>query len=257
LRLPLLVLFGFTYAMWRGGDALALRIEPAYEGRAIELTGTVRGFPVVQGDLVRFELAPEESTLLDAGPISIDGRLRLGWYRAEWTPEPGQRLHATAVLKRPHGAANPGGFDFERFALQNRLAGTGYLRAAPERLPGPDGGLEHWRWRYAQALVHDSPDPAAAGLLAALAVGDQGAIPDENWDALRATGTAHLVSISGFHITVVAGLGALLARLLFRLWPGFGLRLARPRLAAALALAAALGYATLAGWSVPCSALSP
>ena len=89
------------------------------------------------------------------------------------------------------------------------------------------------------------------GVLIALAIGEQSAIPAEQWKVFWRTGTGHLMSISGLHITMVA---SLLYWLVFRGWarvPALALRLPAQRAAALAGAIAALSYALIAGFSVP------
>jgi len=85
----------------------------------------------------------------------------------------------------------------------------------------------------------------------ALALGDMRALTDDDWDRLRATGLTHLIAISGFHVGLVAGLGAGLVFVAYRLSPGLGRRWPRPPAMAAGALAFAAGYTALAGFALP------
>ncbi|MDE2276881.1 MAG: DNA internalization-related competence protein ComEC/Rec2, partial [Burkholderiales bacterium] len=111
--------------------------------------------------------------------------------------------------------------------------------------------VPRWRQAVRDALQREVTDPLAAGVLAALAIGDQAAIDGPGWALFRSTGVAHLMSISGLHVTMLAWcFGAVLARL----WRGSPrLLLACPAPVAARwgGLAAAAGYALVAGWGVP------
>jgi competence protein ComEC len=91
----------------------------------------------------------------------------------------------------------------------------------------------------------------AAGVLAALAVGDQHAISNEEWRLFKRTGVTHLMSISGLHVTLVSGLVAWLVAFGWRRLPRLCERLPARKAAAAAAIAAALGYTLLAGFGVP------
>ena len=91
----------------------------------------------------------------------------------------------------------------------------------------------------------------AAGILAALAVGDQRAISAEEWRLFNRTGVTHLMSISGLHVTLVSGLAAWLVAFGWRRVPAAALRLPARKAAAAAAIVAALGYTLLAGFAVP------
>ena len=97
-------------------------------------------------------------------------------------------------------------------------------------------------------------DRAAAGVLAALVVGDQSAIDRADWDVFRATGVAHLMSISGLHVTMFAWLAALLVGALWRRSagrPGCAWRCRRPRRPLLGGVALAVAYALFSGWGVP------
>src|SRR5262249_34951551 len=98
-------------------------------------------------------------------------------------------------------------------------------------------------------------EPAAVGLVAALVTGDQGAIPAAEWAAIRATGVAHLVSISGLHVTMFAVIATVAAGLVWRgvgrRWPSVLLRWPVPVAAGVGGVALATAYALFAGWGVP------
>lgn len=240
---------GFAWAMLVAGWGMQARLPAALEGADLVIEGRVLGLPEARADAVRFGFA------VDAGEgdaAALAGtRLRLAWYRAGQVPEPGSRWRLAVRLKRPRGTLNPGGFDFERHALERRIAATGYVRdSADNRALFPGTGIDRLRLTLAEridAAVGDS----GARFVQALAVGDTRALDGEDWHVLRATGTAHLIAISGLHVGLVAGFGALLVRLLYRLFPPLGLRLPLPQAAALAALAMAAGYAALAGFALP------
>ncbi len=179
-------------------------------------------------------------------------------------PQPlraGERWRMTVRLKAPHGNANPHGFDYELWLWEQGIQATGYVRAGvhdapPVRLSaGWHHPVERARQSVREAIFERVGDRQLAGVLAALVVGDQNAIERADWDVFRATGVAHLMSISGLHITMFAWVAALLISALWR-------RSARltPRLCLALpaASAGAWGglllaalYALFSGWGVP------
>lgn len=272
LRLPwahavALALAALAAAMagWRAQERLEERLAPALEGRDLVLTGVVAELPRVLQDGVRFAFDVEGATV-DGARVRLPRRVSLGWYRGfedeVRLAEPfaavraGQRWQFTAHLKRPHGLRNPHGFDFERWALEEGLGATGVVRAmaqAPARLLTEAAAhpVERARQTIRDALVARVPDPRIAGVLAALVVGDQAAIERPDWDLFRDTGIAHLVSISGLHVTMFAWLAGGLAAWFWRrsVW-------AVHRLPAVLAgrwlgLAAAAAYALLAGGGLP------
>jgi len=111
--------------------------------------------------------------------------------------------------------------------------------------------VDRARQAVRDAILLTVADARAAGVLAALAVGDQAAIGRDDWDLFRHTGVAHLMSISGLHVTLFAWLAALLIGPLWRLSPRLMLALPTPSAARWGGVRAAAGYALLAGWGVP------
>lgn len=250
VRVPVALALGAAWAAHSGAGALAVRLPFVLEGVELEVEGRVDGLPRrgVRSD--RFELV-DVVVLRPERLVRLRGTVRLATYDDRRALVPGERVHALVKLKRPRGTQNPGGFDFERFALQQRVAATGYVRAWLDAPRGRPATIDGARVAASDWIARSVDDARIAGLLRALAVGDQGAIDERDWDVLRATGTTHLIAISGFHVGVVAGLAALLAGLAFRAWPALALRVPRRQAEAAAALLGATGYALLAGLSLP------
>ncbi|MBI3533588.1 MAG: ComEC/Rec2 family competence protein, partial [Burkholderiales bacterium] len=195
----------------------------ALEGKDISVTGLVAAMPQYSeaGTRFRFEV---ESAQLDGQPVHLPPRLHLGWYGGVWgggelltdlqrAPQllqAGERWQMTVRLKAPHGGSNPHGFDFELWLWEQGLQATGYVRAgprdtAPQRLtPTWWHPVERLRQQVRDAIFErlltsggDERDRVRlAGVVAALVVGDQQAIDRSDWDVFRATGVAHLMSIS-------------------------------------------------------------
>ncbi len=249
----------------RAGARLADTLAAPLEGRDLQLTGVVAELPRKLPDGTRFELEVE-SGALDGRPITLPTRVSLGWYRGfedeVRLDEPftalraGQRWQLPVRLKRIHGTFNPHGFDQELWAFEQGLGAAGTVRAT-ERSPalllaeGVSHPVERARQRLRDAIEARVPDARAAGVLAALAVGDQAAIERHDWDLFRATGIAHLVSISGLHVTMFAWLAGALVGALWRRSVRAMHWLPAPVAARWGGLAAAAAYALLAGWGVP------
>ena len=258
-RIPLAFALGFFWAAWCAHERMADWIAPALESRDLRVVGVVAGLPAQGERAVRFELETE------AAPdgARLPRKVLLSWYRsafndegappADATVHPGERWLFTVRLRRPHGNVNPYGFDYEAWLLERGIGATGYVRQATplgqRSSPGDSIGRarEAIRDRFQSVL---GPTPAA-GVLAALAVGDQRAISAEEWQLFNRTGVTHLMSISGLHVTLVSGLFALLAGFLWRRIPALTLRFPARKAAAAAAIVAALGYTMLAGFAVP------
>lgn len=254
---------GFGYASWRAELRLADALAAEWEGQDVELVGVVASLPQAFSQGSRYEFAVE--TVLTA-KAQVPTRVLLSFYQgqqdAEVSPpmlvKPGERWRLTVRLKRPHGNANPGGFDYEAWLLERGVRATGYVRAnPPQRLDAfvwaPDYAIERLRFLIRdnfQGLLPASDWPLA-GVLLALTIGDQKAVGTDLWTLFNRTGTTHLMSISGLHVTMVAALFGWLVTALWRRTP----RLAewRPAQQAGVlaACGAALGYALLAGFAVP------
>jgi competence protein ComEC len=160
-------------------------------------------------------------------------------------------------LKRPHGSINPHGFDFEEWALERNIRASGYVResAGNVRLDDivnrPSYRIERLRQEIRERFMQGLPGHAYTGVLAALAVGDQRAIPADQWQIFTRTGINHLMSISGLHVTMVSGLMFALVYGIWRRIPRLTLWMPARKAAVVGGLLAALGYALLAGFAVP------
>lgn len=256
---------GLAWAGLFGHRVLADRLAPELEGRDLVVVGVVASLPQRFDRGVRFDFAPESARTPEGTPVAVPDRVALAWYggspgetqQAVAPLRAGERWRLTVRLKRPHGNANPQGFDYEAWLAERGIGATGYVRprGARDRLavlvPRPDylvvRAREDVRDRFLAAL----PDARYAGVLAALAVGDQQAIVTQDWDVFTRTGVGHLMSISGLHVTMVAGLFAALASILWRRSERLTLALPAQRVAALAGALAALAYCLLAGFQVP------
>lgn len=253
-RLPSLFLLGFFWAAWRAEMALSPRLDAALEAQTVLVEGTVADMPArTRSGILRLQLFIER---IDTGPgwQEFNGKARLGWYETRFSPAAGERWRLAVRLKRPHGFANPGGFDYERWLFQQRIRATGYVREdnRNRRLSAGQAGLvamarEHLRTVTAEMQARH---PAMA-LVRALAIGDRSAISSSDWDIMRRTGTSHLMAISGLHISLVAGMFFWLGRLLWSRTGRLAELLAARKFAALLAIAAALFYVVLSGFGIP------
>lgn len=246
---------GFLWALFQAHLLLDENLPPRAEGVDLWLEGRIASLPARTPRRVRFELAVDSARLAATGqPVAMVSRVRLSWYGRFPDLVPGETWRLRVRLKRPHGFRNPGGFDYERWLFRHGIRATGYVRADPgnRRLATARGDVvNRLRHGLRQRLEAWLPDTPAAGLLQALVVGDRSDIGEQEWAVLRATGTNHLMAISGLHIGLLAGLGFWLGRWLWR-FSGRGLLwLPAPRFGVLTALFLATGYAALAGFSVP------
>ena len=167
---------------------------------------------------------------------------------------PGQRISVRARLQPPSGALIPGGFDFAQRAFFEQLGGVGFAYGYPELIGGAPGlGTRPVaNLRYAIANRAESVIGGAEGAVAAaLLTGLRASIPQDVWRHMQVAGLAHLLAISGLHMTLVAGTVFVVCRFLFSLVPALALRVVPKKPAACIALVAAFAYLLLAGATVP------
>ncbi|HJU49194.1 MAG TPA: DNA internalization-related competence protein ComEC/Rec2 [Pseudogulbenkiania sp.] len=241
-------LVGLGYAGWRAELRLAETLAPQWEGQPIEFMAVVRGLPDPGDYGVRLNAEVEQ--VLTPG-ASLPSRVQLNDFRgADWPA--GSRWRLTARFKARHATANRFGFDGEAWMWSEGLQASGSIGKGAQRLDDAHDALaaiDRLRAAVQARIQGVLGDTREAALIGALTVGAQQAIAREDWQRFSRTGLTHLVSISGLHITMVAGLAALLARGLLRLRPT--LRVPPRLVIAAVTVLAALGYALLAGFSVP------
>lgn len=245
--------------------AFALGLTVA-QGRALAVAGPVLERPtaavMVEGKVVFAEplaagarIAIEHPTVagLAAAATPVRVRLRLG--SAAGLPEVGTRVAVRAKLMPPPEPAAPGAYDFRRQAWFERLGGVGYAIGPVTTVAAADPSDFHDAVARLRAKVTARLMAVVGGeegaVAAALVPGEQNAVPPGLLAAYRDSGIAHLLSISGLHMSMVAGLVFVGVRGLLALIPAIALRFPVKKWTAAVALGAAFGYLLLSGASVP------
>jgi competence protein ComEC len=252
---------GFGYAAVRAEMRLAVSLPNAWEGRDIEVVGSIKGLPSRDENGARFLFHVESAEApIDAFPHVI----QLSWIAEDAPPpllEPGSRWRLTVRLKRPHGNANFGVRDAEASLLARNVRATGYVSAPAHavRLRGYARGVgvtvDRWRAALRERIDAVLAGAPHRGIVVALAIGAQDEVSTADWLLMRGTGTSHLVAISGLHIGFVAGLAGWLAGAFWRRsgfvgrnWP---LRLPAQVVAVTGGAVFAALHAALAGFNVP------
>ena len=265
----------FVQAGARASHYAQSALNPALEGRTLQVVGIVANLPQRMEDSARFRFEVESARDTNGAWVQLPPQLLLGWYGSRWNGSddkvqapptdlrPSDRWQLAVRLKAPHGHINPHGFDYELWLWEQGLQATGYVRngakdPSPQWLGSTWAHPVEWlRQRVRSAIDARVADRATAGIVAALLVGDQAAIERADWDVFRATGVAHLMAISGLHITGLAWLAALCVGWLWRrsdVWSPakpWSLWLPAPIAASACAAMVALAYAVFTGWGVP------
>ncbi len=257
------LLAGFAVTGWQAAVRLDEALAPELEGADLVVTGVVASLPQQGPSGLRFRFELDADSRQREGAV-LPQRIALGWYNGfhedatlsqpQRELRAGQRWRFAVRLRRPHGNLNPHGFDYELQLFEQGLRATGYVRDAPAPLMlGERAGfpVERLRQRVRDAIYAQVADRRAAGVLAALAVGDQGAIEREDWDLFRNTGVAHLMSISGLHVTMFAWLAGLGLAALWRRSARATLALPAQTAGRWGGLVAATAYAFFSGWGVP------
>jgi len=249
--------YAAAWAQWR----LAERLTPQWEGVDLGVTGVVAGLPQPFERGVRFDFDVEQ---VEPAAARLPRRIALAWYNGSSREEfqdiafirAGERWRFSVRLRRPHGSANPGGFDYESWLLQRAIGATGYVRpGGTERLDDlvlrPAYLIERVREILRERHWDTLSGYPYAGILIALAMGDQNAIDARQWQLFARTGVSHLMSISGLHVTMVASLLAALVHWLWRRSSTLMLALPARKASALAGFLAALAYCLIAGFAVP------
>jgi competence protein ComEC len=255
----LAVALGFAWAAWRADLRLADRLPDHWQGVDLAVVGVVNDLPQADPRGERFVLDVER-TLTPHGPVLHRIQLARYWLRAGMrnpTVKAGERWQFTVRLKRPYGTHNPHGFDLEAWMLERDIAASGYVREQPvplrldARAATPAAWIAVARAALRERIVATLGDAPYAGVIAALVVGDQRGIPNEQWRAFTRTGVNHLLSISGLHVTMIAALAGWAVAFGWRRWPRAAERLPSRQAGLLAAVLAACAYALLAGFQVP------
>lgn len=271
-RIIIFFICGFLWALLRAHWVLDVALPTELQGKDILVTGVIANIPLEDKEKRRFEFDIEtlEFNQHNLTLSSVLKKVRLSWYdkrgrqgtdvyKNKIKLKAGQRWQFWVRLKQPHGFMNPGGFDFEGWLYQKKIRATGYIHINAKKKQFAkklDDKVSGYNMLIQRQELYDTLTSITSkyqfgGILVALAIGERSGISPQQWQVFRATGTNHLVAISGLHIGLLAAFIFLITR---RLWPYFGsaaLSLASPRMAALTALFIAAFYAALSGFAVP------
>lgn len=250
---------GMGWAAWNADQRLSEQLPLALEGQRLSVSGYVCDVPAPGSFrslrfsfcVTRWQDLPQD---LGEHP-QLPQLLRLAWYGVGEESLPAHRLELELVLKRPHGALNDQGFRYEDWLFRKGYRATGSVRAAtPDALVvcgfhcqyhEAHNQLTQWVERRFAAAEHFP-------LIASLLVGYRGHMSLSHWQVLQATGTVHLVAISGLHLGLVAlGAGVLVRWLLLALPLSLVGETAQRRILFAVVMLCCLAYALAAGFTVP------
>lgn len=162
----------------------------------------------------------------------------------------GNRIAVRARLMPPASPILPGAYDFARNAWFRQIGAVGSVLAIEAHAARPAGWLSQARAGLF-AHIRAALPPGTAGVAIAFATGSEGAIQEDDSEAMRRAGLAHLLSISGLHVSAAVGGAMWLALRLMALWPGLALRRPLVIYAALFGALVGIGYTLLTGAQVP------
>ena len=237
-------LLGACLAGFAAQTAIGDRLPPRLEGETLTVAGRVLDFTDARADPVRLLLETR-------GEGGLPSRLRLSWYDAPVVPRIGETWELQVRLRAPRGFSNPLRFDYEHWLFRQGIGATGYVINGPGNARLDEvavDGVSALRQRLVDRMQDVLGRNAATAVLLAITVGATHEISRAEWDRYAATGTSHLMAISGMNIAMAAGGAYLLAWLLVAPC----CRRANVRDAAAVAaVAAAIVYSEISGFAIP------
>jgi competence protein ComEC len=244
------------------------RLPDELDRQSVWLQVVVNDLPTRHERGWRFEVTVQSAFLQSSDGVVIQNFPRHGvlhWYETDIGTHlaPGQVWGLQARVRQPAGTLNPGGFDYEAWMFEKKLyfSGTvqqGKKHSAPAllgRTTGFQTAIDQARDAIRQAVNTAIAESSTRDVIAALLVGDQRAISSADWAIFSRTGVSHLMSISGLHVTMLAGLAGWVGAMVWRLlcvWPiAAALWVPVQSVRALCATGGAIGYAMLAGFAVP------
>ena len=239
--------FGCALVWWKAERAAAPRLE---RPGLVAIDARIESVqPLAAEQTLRLVVAP----LAEGGPARL--RINVDEGNVPDGLQPGAIVRFRAWMMPPPPMAAPGGYDFARTAWFQRIGGTGRAIGLSVIEPAPELGvmarIADWRARLAAHIRERLGEGAEGGVAAALATGDQYGIPEGDAEAMRRAGLAHLLSVSGLHLTAVVGAVMLLTLKLLALSPTLALRWRLVLIAAGAGAIAGIAYTLLTGSQVP------
>ena len=225
------------------------------------IVGTLLAMPTFDGESSQLSVAAEYLRCADDRNLqAATGKILLRM-KGPW-PEnlaPGDRLAVRATIKRPEGGRSPGVFDYARYLAEKDIWITGFIRSAAhlhrlEETPSKVRSLRYFPERL-RAKISERIDAAVAGakrgVYRAILIGDYSQVDDATMEAFKGSGTLHILSVSGLHMTVIGSFLYLSLYWLLSRSEWLLLRYPVRKIAAFLSLPVLVFYSLLAGMNTP------
>lgn len=254
-RVVLLLPIGFLWALVHAHYVLWSELPHALEGQDLTVIGVVNSLPEKTDKNSRFVLEVEQLVHDHQLQEQYPKKIRLSWFgKISSAVKAGERWQFAVRLKQPHGMRNPGGFDYEKWLFERKIRATGYVKKSLLNMrlnKASVFSINAYREGLKNRISALLPTADFRGIVLALTLGDKTEINDQQWQVFRATGTNHLVAISGLHIGLVAAATFFICGMFVRRIPKLLLYVPYYKVAAIAAMVAAGFYAMLAGFAIP------
>ena len=229
--------------LWLLNDARQVSYDASWVGHEL----------VLEGDVESVRVSPNATRLRlkhvqHEDGKSLAGKIDVYIWHAKRLPKAGQSVRLKAKLRAPINRKNPGGFDYQGYCFDRHIALVGSVRGTIEVINHKAGWLNDLRFKIREVLPKDTTQ---RGVLQALLLAERDSIPINVQEAFAATGTAHLLAISGLHVGMFAAWGAMLCWWFLTRREAWIIRFPVRHCSLAVGVLCAIAYATLAGWPLP------
>ncbi len=250
-RLLCIFLAGFTWATLNAKLNLNWELPAHLEGKTLLAKGYVTSVPEWINQKAKFYF---KLTELAGKPVKTS--IQLTWYYpGRIQLYPGKKLQLLIRIKRPHSMMNPGGFDQEKFYFKAHIRAIGYVVKSPQNrsLNTDHFGqlINQCRYKFYEKIAALVSSENFIGIIIAMCLGIRQHITPEQWNTFQATGTSHLIAISGLHIGLAGGIFYVLTRLFWQYSTHLMQKMPTQQAASIGALIGGTFYACLAGLSIP------
>lgn len=240
-----------VWSVWSAEQYLRTLIPKSLENKAFKVQVRIEGLTDYQSFGQRVRVTP--LSVVSKVNYQLDNNRQ--WQLSapsHLVLKPNQIWQMTVTLKRPHGTASAGAFDYQAWLLSENISAVGKITRATLVTAPETWSFDTWRWQIRQQFEQLFAEQANAGVVLALLTGDRALVSDDAWDLYTTTGISHLMAISGPHVLLAAlTVSWLILALLSKFYPQLFLYIPKPQLKLPLLLLVAVAYGCLAGLSLP------
>ncbi|MBR6412113.1 MAG: ComEC/Rec2 family competence protein [Alphaproteobacteria bacterium] len=221
--------------------------EPLYGAEIIGIVQNIVHLPDYQ------KITIDNIHILNNAFSATPKSLRLNYSNTPQHLKIGDIIRLRADIRPPHRPVFPGAYNEARTLYFEGIGGVGKIYkilSVQQASSGFQNRIEEIRTRISQRLNEVLPDEPAR-IAIPLSIGDQHVIPKELYDMFRSAGIVHILSISGFHLSLLAAFVFFVVRGLLAFFPFIAERISPKKTAAILALIAVMGYILISGMQIP------